>query len=89
MNVPIYPFVYKAIFDWREFGSRIYPSTFLENLCNIAVTAKFGLIWMFFQPNELQYGIATMKIYKNSEKLLKKMIKDEGLNEKEDFGYFD
>jgi hypothetical protein len=30
-----------------------------------------------------------MKIYENSRKILKKIIKDEGLREKEDFGYVD
>jgi len=89
MNVPIYPFVYRALFDWREYGSRIYLSTFFENFCNIATTAKFGLIWLLFQPSELNYGIATMKIYENSRKILKQIIKDEGLREQEDFGYFD
>jgi len=53
------------------------------------VTAKFGLIWIFGQPSKKDYGIATMKIYKNSRDIFKQIIKDEGLNEEEDFGYFD
>ena len=59
MNVPIYPFVYNAVFHSKNFNSKIYVSTFFQSLCNIAVTAKFGLIWLFYQPSDQKYANIT------------------------------
>ena len=62
MNVPIYPFVYKAIFDYKETPSRVYLSSFFQSFANILITAKFGIMWLFFQPNNQDFGVTLLKI---------------------------
>lgn len=51
VNYPLYPFVYRSIFDTENFVSKMYVSTFFERPENTMITAKFGFKWLFFQLN--------------------------------------
>ena len=89
MNVPIYPFVTSAVFDSKNFNSKVYCETFIESFANITVTAKFGLLWMLFQPNDDDYAHTTLKIQIESREQFLKFIETEGLHKFNDFGYVD
>ena len=49
LDLPFYPFVYKALFDNENYMSKIYPKTFFESKENFLITAKFAYKWMFSQ----------------------------------------
>ena len=48
VNKPVYPFVYRAIFDNKNFVSKIYLNTLFENFNNSLITLKFAFKWLLF-----------------------------------------
>ena len=48
INVPWYPYVYKALFDSEHFFSTIYLKTFFQDINTVLVSLKFGFRWLFF-----------------------------------------
>ena len=52
LDQPLYPWVYRAIFDNENFVSKVYTRSFFESFENVMITAKFGFKWLFFQPSK-------------------------------------
>ena len=45
VNKPLYPYVYRALFDYKEFVSRIYWKTVFDSVENLFIISKFALLW--------------------------------------------
>ena len=48
MNKPMYPFVWRALFDNDNFASKIYTRTAFESFINFAIVVKFAFKYMFY-----------------------------------------
>jgi len=89
INVPWYPYVYRALFDGYNFFSKIYLSTFFQDMNTFLCFLKFGFRWLFFQPTPQQYGQITQTFQVNSWKRLHRIIEDEKLELGKDLIYTD
>jgi hypothetical protein len=55
LNFPVYPKLCKAIFDSKDYPSKVYVGSLFESVESLMSVFKFGYAWLFWQrkPEEL------------------------------------
>ena len=86
VNWPMYPKVYRALFDSEEHASKIYVESAFKDFGSFLIMAKFSYKWAFYQPTFDQFATTSLSLKKTSKILLDQIVAREGISESE-YGY--